>query len=81
MPQLPGSQLYSVATHSVGMCEMLEEGKKGAKAGREGSSSIHALRGATLETASPKGSKGQGDASREPGGLMAPGTFSLAVWG
>lgn len=60
---------------------MLEEGKRGAKAGREGSSSIHALRGPTLETASPKGSEGQGDASREPGGLMAPGTSSLPVWG
>lgn len=34
------------------MCEMLEEGKKGEKAGREGNSNItHTLRGPTLETA------------------------------
>ena len=29
---------------------------------------------------STEGSEGQGDASRESGGLMAPGTSSQAVW-
>lgn len=47
MPQLPVSQLYSVATHSVDVCEVLGEGKR---KWREAASIRHVLRGPSLET-------------------------------
>lgn len=41
MPHLPVSQLYSVATYSVGMCEVLGKGKR---EGREAASIVRVLR-------------------------------------